>query len=92
MAIGAVGGSAFAIGMKCGRRIFNAVTGACLGAFLATILFHGLGEALFPDSGSTAPVANSALVRLMAVFLVTVLIACGTAWGAKGRVSHPASG
>ena len=92
MAIGAVGGSAFATGMKCGRCIFNAATGACLGAFLATILFHGLGEALFPDSGSTAPVANSALVRLMAVFLVTVLIACGTAWGGLGHVSRRAFG
>jgi hypothetical protein len=92
MAVGAVSGSAFAIGMKCGRCIFNAVTGACLGAFLATILFHGLGEALFPDSGSTAPVANSASVRLMAVFLVTILIACGTAWGVLGRTRHSAAG
>ena len=91
MAIGAVGGMAFAIGMKCGRGIFNAVAGACCGALIATILFHGAGEALFPDAGSTAAVATLASVRLLAVFLVTVLIAFGTAWGVRGRSSRPAA-
>ena len=51
-------------------------------------LFHGISEALFPDSGSTSrPIAYFASVALMAIFLVTVLIACGTAWGALGRGS-----
>jgi hypothetical protein len=91
MAIAAVGGLAFAVGMRCTRRSFDAVVGACLGAFLATLVFHGLGEALFADSGSTAPVATSALVRLLASFLVTVLIACGAVKGTLGRGSGLAS-
>ncbi len=91
MAIGAVGGLAFALGMGCGRVAFNAIVGACFGASIATLLYHGLGEALFPDSGSTTPLATSAVVRFMAAILATVLIAFGAARGALGRVSHPDS-
>jgi hypothetical protein len=88
MAIGAIGGGAFALGMRCGQRSFHVIAGACLGAILATLVYHGLGEAFFPDSGSTAPVASSPWVRLLAVFLVTILSACGAARGAMSRVSH----
>jgi len=89
MAIGAVGGAAFAIGMRCGRRVFDAAAGACLGALLATLLFHGLSEAFFADSASTVLVATSTWARLLAVFLITVLSACGAARGALGRASDP---
>jgi hypothetical protein len=95
MAIGTVGGLAFAIGMRCWQCIFNATAGGCLGALLATLVFHGLSEAFFADSGSTAPVATSALARLLAVFLITVLIACGAARGAlslHGRKSSRLTG
>jgi hypothetical protein len=91
MAIGAVGGLAFAVGMRCARRSVDAVVCACLGAFLATLVYHGLGEALFPDAGSTELVATSTFVRFLAVFLVTVLISCGAVKGALGRISGPAS-
>jgi hypothetical protein len=92
MAIGAVGGAAFAIGMKCGRRVFNAAAGACFGALIATLVFHGLSEAFFPDSASTALVATSSRARLLAVSLITVLSACAAARGALGRSSWSASG
>jgi hypothetical protein len=87
MAIGAVGGAAFAIGMRRGRLLFNAALGACLGAFLATLVFHGLSEAFLPDSASTPLVATSAWVRLLALPLITFLSACGAARGALGRAS-----
>ena len=58
----------------------------------ATVLFHGLGEVLFPDSGSTAPVAGTTLLRLLAVFLVTILIACGAARAAVGHLPRPTHG
>jgi len=90
-AIGAVGGLAFAIGMRRGRRLLNAIGGACLGAILATVVFHVLSGALFPDSGSTEPVATSSFVRLLAMLLVTVLVAPGAARGALGRASLPSS-
>ena len=88
MAIGAVGGLAFAVGMCCGWNSVNAVLGACLGAFVATLLFHGLGEFLFVDSASSAPLAAAPLARLLADFLVTLLVACGTARGALSRPAH----
>jgi hypothetical protein len=90
IAIGAVGGAAFGLGMRCGRRLFDAIVGACLCALVATLVFHGLGEALFPDSGATSPVAASAGVRLLAVFLVSFLSAIGAARGALGRASQSA--
>jgi hypothetical protein len=89
--ISAVGGLAFAIGMRRGRRLPHAIGGACLGAILATVLFHLLGASLFLDSGSTEPIASSSVVRLLAVFLATVLIAIGAARGTLGRDSPPAS-
>ncbi len=92
MAIGAVGGSAFAIGMRFGRRVFDAAAGACLGALFATLVFDGLSEAFFAESGSTVLVATSTWVRLLAVLLITVLTAGGAARGALGRASSCASG
>jgi len=90
MAIGAVGGLAFAIGMRCGKRVPDVIAGACFGALLATFCFHALSGTLFPMSGSTEPLANTWIVRLMAMFLVPVLIAVGAARGAQGGFLHPA--
>jgi hypothetical protein len=89
MAIGAVGGLAFAIGMRCWKRLPDVVAGACFGALLATFVFHALSGTLFPMSGSTEPVANTWIVRLLALFLVPVLIAVGAARGAQGGFLHP---
>jgi tryptophan-rich sensory protein len=84
-AIGAVGGIAFAIAMReSKRRSADAVAGACFGAVLATIFFHALAAAVFPDSQSTQAVADTTIVRLMAMSLVSVLVAIGAAWGALG--------
>jgi len=91
MAIGAVGGLAFAIGMGCRRCLATAIGGACLGAILATVLFHLIGAGLFSDSGSTEPIASQALVRLLAMLLVTVLVAIGAARGAEGHIAVPAA-
>jgi len=49
IAIGAVGGAAFAAGMGVGRRFLRVVEGACLGALFGTVLVHLLGAAVFPD-------------------------------------------
>jgi hypothetical protein len=90
MAIGAVGGLAFALGLNSRRRLANALGAACIGAFLAAVLFHLLSGSLFPDSGSTEPVASSSGVRLLALLLVTTLVAVGAARGALGRADRPA--
>jgi hypothetical protein len=89
MAIGAVGGAAFAIGLGAVRWLPNAIVGACIGALLATIGFHLLGASLFPEAGSIDAMPSSALVRLIARLLVTLLIAAGAAWGVQGRLNVP---
>ena len=90
-AIGAVGGGAFGLGTRSGRRVIDAFVGAGFGAFLATLVFYGLSEAFFPDSAAMVLVPTSAGVRLLAFFLITMLTACGAARGAIGRVSRAAS-
>jgi hypothetical protein len=91
MAIGAVGGLAFAMGLGRWRRVLVAIGGACLGALGASVLFHLLSEVLFPDSGSTDAVASSSIVRLLAMLLVTLLVAVGAARGSQSRVRRPPS-
>jgi len=90
-AIAAAAGLAFAAGIGRRRRWPAAVGGACLGAILATVLFHLLGAWLFPDSGSTRAIAGSPMVRLQAILAVTVLIAAGAARGVLGRRTASAS-
>jgi hypothetical protein len=91
VAIGALGGLAFAIGMRCSKRLPDVIAGACLGGLLATFFFHALSGTLFPMSGSTEPVANTWIVRLMAMILVPVWIAVGAARGAQGGFLDPAA-
>jgi hypothetical protein len=91
MAIGAVGGLAFAIALGSRRSIPSAAVAACVGAFLASVLVHLLSAALDPDSSWTEPVARSALLRLVAMLLISVLVAVGAARGALGRVKRAAS-
>jgi hypothetical protein len=91
VAIGAVGGLAFAIGLRCRARLADAIAGAAFGALLATIFFHASAAAVFPDSRSTDPVASTSLVRLLAMGLISVLVAIGAAAGAQGGFLHPTS-
>jgi hypothetical protein len=84
-AISAVGGIAFAFSMGTSKRRFaDAIAGACFGAILATIFYHALAAAVFPEAKSTEVVANAAIVRFLAMSLVPILIAVGAAIGAQG--------
>lgn len=90
-AIGAVGGLAFGIGLRSWRVLPAATAGACLGAIMAAVLFHLLGASLFWESGSTEPLASSSPVRLLAMLLLTVLVAAGAARGALRGGSLPST-
>jgi hypothetical protein len=90
-ATGAVAGAAFAIGVGRWRQIARAMGGALLGAVLATVVFHLLGETFFRDSRPGDPVASSSSIRLLSAFLVAVLTALGAAWGTPGGVDHTTS-
>jgi hypothetical protein len=92
-AIGAVGGIAFAFAMGTSKRRFaDAIAGACFGAILATIFYHALAAAVFPQAKSTEVVANTAIVRFLAMSLVPILTAVGAAFGAQGGFLHPTAG
>jgi hypothetical protein len=90
MAIGVVSGMAFVAGRNTWRDLPLAVLSACVGAFTASISFHVLGGYLFPHISSLEPVGSSTVIRLLATFLVTVLVAIGIAKGTLSRL--PQSG
>jgi len=90
-AIGAVGGLAFGLGFGSWRRLGDAIAGACVGAILATILFHAVGGYFFLESGSTQPVATMSIVRLLEMGLIPLLIAVGTVRGVQGGFLRPSS-
>jgi hypothetical protein len=81
LAIGVVGAVAFAMGLGCARGIPRAIEGACVGALLASVVYHLLSASLFPDSNSTDPIAGTSLVRFLAMIFVTVLVGLGAARG-----------
>jgi hypothetical protein len=87
--IGAVGGAAYAIGLKCRWLVLNAIGAACLGGFLASILFHVIGGVLSAGPDITTPVAESTGLRLLMMMLVTVLVALGAARAALHFTSRP---
>jgi len=89
MAIGVVGGMAFVAGRNTWRELPLAVLSACVGAFIASISFHVLSGMLFPHISSLEPVGSSTVIRLLATFLVTVLVAIGIAKGTLNRLPHP---
>ena len=76
--------------MRCERRLPNAIVAAAVGALLASVLYHLIGGGLFLHSDSTKPIAPSAAVRLLAMLLVTALVAVGAVRGALGRHREPA--
>src|SRR5262249_49040149 len=86
-AIAFVGGLAFAMGLGCLRRIPHVLIVACVGAVLATLVFQLLSAVLFAESRSTDPVANSVFVRLLAMLMISVLVAIGAARGVMGHVN-----
>ena len=90
MAIGAVGGLAFGIGMGPKRNLSSTIGAACVGAFLASVIAHLIGGSLSSDEGATQTVARSSLVRLIGMALVTVLVALGAARGAIGHARSAA--
>jgi hypothetical protein len=76
--------------MRSKQNLGDVVAGACFGALLAAICFHAIAG-LFPDSGSTDPVAREPFIRFLAMSLITVSIAVGSAWGANpARFRRPA--
>lgn len=88
-AIGAVGGLAYGVSVGAGRRLPQAIEGACVGAFFATVLFHLICGVFFPESRFAEPIGGESLIRLLSRLLVSVLIAVGAARGAQGRVVRP---
>jgi len=90
MAIGAVGGTAFAWGMNLRRQIPIAAGAACVGGFLASVLYHLIDAGCFPDSDPTEPISHSSLVRFLSMALPALFIAVGAARGSLGRERGPA--
>jgi hypothetical protein len=91
MAIGAVGGAAFALGMGCPRRHQAAIGAAVVGGLFAPILFQTLSATFLPGANTMGPIADSRSARLLAMLLITLLIAVGAARGVQGHGTRSAT-
>jgi hypothetical protein len=89
-AIAVVGGAAFAGGLGSWRHVPVASLSAGVGAFAASVVYHLLSGFLFPRSNPWDPVGGSAVLRLLATSLVTLLVAVGVARGAPLGLRPPA--
>jgi len=94
MAIGAVGGAAFSMGVGARRSVAKAAVAGCVGGLAAAVVYHLLGGLILTGSTLTVPLSESASVRLLAMTLPAVLIAIGAATATQDAVrgSLPASG
>jgi hypothetical protein len=84
--IGAVGGLAFAIGMRCRRSIVSAVAATSAGAFLAAVLIRLFDICFFANSAQVDLVARSSILRFVAMFVPSLLIAVGAATATVGSI------
>jgi len=89
MAIGALGGAAFAWGLDQPRQIPIAAGAACVAGFLASVLYHLIDAGFFPDSDPTEPISHSSLVRFLSMLLPALFIAVGAARGSLARERKP---
>jgi hypothetical protein len=85
-AVGATAGATFAIGMRSRHRLGNAVGSSMASALLAAVCFQLIATCLPLEAGADRPVARWAVVRLLAMFLPSVMIAAGAALGTIGDV------
>jgi hypothetical protein len=85
-AIGAVGGLAFAIGMGCRRSLVRAVTATSVAAFLAAALIRLFDVCFSAHSAQVDLVARSSILRFVAMFVPSLLIAVGAATAIVGSV------
>jgi hypothetical protein len=88
--IGIVGGVAFAAGLRSWRLAPVAALSAVVSAFAASALFHLLSGFLFPHSNPWDPVGGSAVLRLLATSLMTLLVAVGVTRGTPLGARPPA--
>jgi hypothetical protein len=88
IAIGAVGGLSFAVGMGRHERVLDAIGGACAGALLATVATHLVIAGFSPSSPADDPIASSSFLRLASILPATVLIALGAARGTLSRTGE----
>jgi hypothetical protein len=94
-AIGALGGTAFGIGLGDWRRAVNTLLGGLLGAMAGVLVYEIVGAIAFPGDGVTNPLSNTSGTRLFARLAVTILASAGAARGAfdraGGAISSPVS-
>jgi hypothetical protein len=88
-AIGVVGAVAFVAATNTWRKLPIAILSACVGALVASIVYHVLTALLYPNSASSGPIGHSTTVRLLATSLAAFFVAIGVAKGTLGRRRLP---
>jgi len=75
--VGAMGGIAFALGLREKGKFAAIVVGGVLGGILGTVVYEVVGSLFFSDARTTEPLASNWAPRLVGKLAVCVLAALG---------------
>ena len=86
LAVGAIGGLAFGLGLGGQGRWRSTLAGGLLGAAIATVVYEIGGALVFASSKTELPVSSSVTTRAVALLLVAIFSAVGAAWASTAPV------
>jgi hypothetical protein len=86
-AIGALGALAFSFGMVRRQNLLSTVLVASCCGFVASVVYHFLGDSLFLDSRPMDAIAGSSSLRFLSMVLPATFIIAGAAGGSLGQAT-----
>ncbi len=86
LAVGAIGGLAFGLGLGGQDRWRSTLVGGLLGAAVATVVYEIGGALVFASSKTELPLSSSVTTRAIALLLVALFSAVGVAWASNSAV------
>ena len=86
LAVGAIGGLAFGLGLGGRGRWRSTLVGGLLGAAVATVVYEIGGALVFASSKTELPLSSSVTTRAIALLLVAICSAVGAAWATNSAV------
>ena len=86
LAVGAIGGLAFGLGLGGQGRWRSTLVGGLLGAAVATVVYEIGGALVFASSKTELPLSSTVTTRAIALLLVATFSAVGAAWASNSSV------
>ncbi len=91
LAVGAIGGLAFGVGLGGQGQWKSTLLGGLLGAAVATMVYEVGGALAFASSKTELPLSSSVTTRAIALLLVAIFSAVGAAWASNSAARAKSS-